>query len=88
EAEAILAYLARRYDSAGTWLPQEPVAFGETLMWLAFATRVLHAATLARRAALFDLPGDGPALEGRARAAFRVMEDHITLRGFSGLDWF
>ena len=88
EAEAILAYLARRYDPAGTWLPLEPAAFGETLMWLAFATRELHAASLARRAALFDHPGDGPDLESRARAAFRIMEDHIVLRGVSGADWF
>ncbi|KQO73594.1 glutathione S-transferase family protein [Methylobacterium sp. Leaf89] len=88
EAEAILAYLARRYDAAGTWLPQEPAAFGQTLMWLAFATRDLHAATLARRAALFDHPGDAQALEAQARAAFRAMEDHMTLRGLLGFAWF
>lgn len=88
EAEAILAYLARRYDPDHAWMPQEPGAFGEVQMWLMFAARDLHAATLARRVAMFDQPGDGPALEARARAAFRAMEDHITLRRLSGAEWF
>lgn len=88
EAEAILAYLARRYDPDQAWLPHEPEAFGEVQMWLMFAARDLHAATRARRVAMFDQPGDGPALEAQARAAFRVMEDHITLRRLSGAEWF
>lgn len=88
EAEAILVYLARQHDPDGTWLPQEPAALAATMAWLVFAARDLHAATLARRAAMFDAPGDPSALEQAARAAFRIMEDHMSLRGFESAPWF
>lgn len=88
DAEAILAYLARAHDPAGTWLPHDAAALGETMAWLVFAARDLHAATLARRTAMFDAPGDAAALERAARDAFRVMEDHMVLRGLSGGLWF
>ena len=87
EAEAILVYLAQRYDAARSWLPADPVASGQVVMWLIFAARDLHAAVVARRHALFDLPADGPATEAAARRAFRVMEDHLTARRLDGADW-
>lgn len=88
EAEAILCYLARRHDPTGRWLPDDPAGLAATMQWLTFAARDLHAATLARRVAMFDAPGDGPGLERAARAAFRVMEEHMTLRGLDGAAWF
>ncbi|UMY19902.1 glutathione S-transferase family protein [Methylobacterium organophilum] len=88
EAEAILVYLARRHDPAGTWLPGEPGALGQTMAWLVFAARDLHAATLARRTAMFDVPGDAASLEQASRAAFNAMEDHMVLRGIAGGRWF
>ena len=38
DAQAILTYLAARYDASGTWYPvQDPRRLGEVNMWLAFA---------------------------------------------------
>lgn len=88
DAEAILVYLARVHDQAGTWLPLEAAALAATLTWLVFSARDLHAATLARRAAMFDAPGDSAALERAARWAFRIMEDHMSLQGLAGAPWF
>ena len=85
---AILAYLARAYDAGGTWLPAEPWAFGETMRWLDFALTTLQAATAARKAALFEPAGGDAGLTAKARAALRIMDDHIIRQGFAGLDWF
>lgn len=87
DAQAILAYLAKAYDKSGKWLPEEPVAFGQVMMWLFFAASELSAATLARLNALLDFPADGPAATLAARKAFRVVDDHMTRREFAGDAW-
>jgi glutathione S-transferase len=88
EAEAILVYLARAYDAANTWLPADPKCLAAVVMWLQFAARDLHAASLARRHAMFDEPGDERALDRAARRAFRLMDDHMTAREFDDAAWF
>lgn len=88
DAEAILAYLAVSCDPARSWLPAEPGAFGQVMMWLTFATRDLAAATLARRHLMFGETADGPASIAAACRAFRIMDDHMTARAFDGESWF
>ena len=87
EAEAILAYLAQRYDPARIWLPAAAAPFGQVMMWLGFATGVLRCAHAARHHALFEGLDDPAAVAG-SRDAFRVMDDHMTARGFTGAGWF
>jgi len=82
---AILAYLARRYDTAGVWLPAEPAPFGQVMMWLSFAIGPAAAASTARSHALF---GHGANTAAAAAAALRIMDDHMTARGFQGAPWF
>lgn len=88
DPQAILVYLARAYDPGGTWLPADAQGVAETVQWLAFAARDLNSATLARRCAIFGVPGDAEALGQSARRALCLMEDHMVLRGFSGGAWF
>jgi glutathione S-transferase len=83
-AEAVLLYLARRYDAAQQWIPADPAGFGEMAMWLQFAAVDFFAAVAARRASLFDAP---PA-EADPRHCLRIMDDHMTLREYDGLAWF
>lgn len=88
EAEAIMIYLARKYDRERGLLPAEPEGAGAVAMWMQFAIRDLHTAFLARRLALFDEPGDEAALGRAARRAFRLMEDHMAAREFDRAAWF
>ena len=88
DAEAILVYLARRHDAAATWLPEAAAALARVAMWLLFAARELAAATAARNHPLLEAPGDPAALDAEVRAAFRVMEDHMTRRELEGAFWF
>jgi glutathione S-transferase len=87
-SEAILAYLAKAYDQARRWLPEDAANFGLTMMWLHFSATALAPAVAARLQSLFDTPGDEAALRAGARKAFRVMDDHMTLRHFDGFEWF
>lgn len=86
--EAILAYLARRHDPDGTWLPQDPAAFGQVMQWLTFSAGALETASEARKVALFGLPGNFETLKAQSRAFFRIMDDHMALRGICGKGWF
>ncbi len=88
EAEAILAYLARSQPAGAAFLPEDPSGFGRVMDWLFFARGRLAAATLARLHAMLEVPADAAALEREARAAFRVMEDHLTARHLAGSAWF
>ena len=86
--EAILAYLAKAHDPAGSLLPMDDGSFGRVQMWLNFSAVQLQDAKAARLQALFDTPGDEQRMRAGARKAFRIMDDHMTLRHFDGADWF
>jgi glutathione S-transferase len=88
DAQAILTYLARKYDPAGRWLPNEPVLFGEVMVWLFFAASELSAATAARLHDILAFPADEAAAKKAARRAFRIMDDAMTGREHDGASWF
>ena len=49
DAQAILVYLAARYDPSGTWYPRDdPRLLGEVSQWLAFADGITATASAAR----------------------------------------
>jgi glutathione S-transferase len=87
-AEAILAHLARNHDAAGKWLPMNGPDFTATMMWLGFCAGPLQAAVKAREVAVFAVGGHLERLKADARAAFRIMDDHMTLRDIEGKEWF
>lgn len=87
-AEAILAFLARKYDAGRTWLPDDPATLGQVMQWLAFAGSDLNAASLARAHALLEVDADEESVGRASRGAFRVMDDYITRREFDGVHWF
>ena len=88
DPEKMLAYLARQYDTTRRWLPDDPASFSMIMNWMSFARGRLWAASAARRQALFDQPDDGQDLVGAARDAFRIMDDHMTVREFIDASWF
>jgi glutathione S-transferase len=87
DAQAILCYLASKYDSSGRWLPRGPREFGPVMMWLMFAGGELMQASAAR---LHDALGynlDIDAARASARSAFRIFDDHLTRREIEGMKW-
>lgn len=85
---AILAYLVRAYAPDSPWLPTDAADFGRVQQWLGFSGRELKPAVDAREAALFTSEGASEADLKAARKAFRIMNDHMTLRQIDGAEWF
>jgi glutathione S-transferase len=88
DAQAILVYLASRYDRDRTWYPDDPRLRGEIQIWLATADEITRTASAAR---LHDSLGytqfDIKACRAGAHAVFRVMDDHLAERQASGQQW-
>jgi glutathione S-transferase len=84
DSNAILVYLAKRYDADRRWLPEEAVAAAQVQRWLSIAAgEVMHGPGTARLIAQFGIEDD-PGRAGRiATKLLGFMEDH--LRGRSVL---
>lgn len=66
DSNAILVYLATRYDGSGTWLPRDPIGAARVQVWLSVAAGPLAAGpSAARRTAIFN----AGALDEKAIAA-------------------
>ena len=88
DAQAILVYLASRYDKARRWYPDDPQQRGLIHIWLATADDITRTASAAR---LHDTLGyeqiDIDAARSGAHAVFRMMDDHLAERQSAGLPW-
>jgi glutathione S-transferase len=87
DSEAILVYLASRYDVNGTWFPAEPVARAQVVAWFAVARDIARTASAAR---LHDVFGDELDVEGArrdARIIFRRIDDHLAEGEIEGRHW-
>jgi len=83
DSNAILVYLASRYDAAGTWLPRDPIAAAQVQRWLSVAAGpIAFGPALARLAVVFKAPVDAEAAIGRARDLFGVMETELATRAY------
>jgi glutathione S-transferase len=77
DSNAILVYLARRYDATGSWLPQEPVAAARVQQWLSVAAgQLVNGPGAARIAVLFGRPLE-PRMHETAAQLLQVMEAHL-----------
>jgi glutathione S-transferase len=80
DSNAILVYLATRYDASGRWLPRDPVAAAQVQRWLGVAAGpLLDGPAKARVEVVFGRPRD-PARHGIATDLFRILENHLTDR--------
>ncbi|PVX82449.1 glutathione S-transferase family protein [Paraburkholderia unamae] len=85
DAQAILVYLASRYDTAGTWYPaSNPQLIGEIQMWLSFADSLTGSISAARLHDLFFFDFDDDACRKRAHELLRVLDEHLWLREKTG----
>lgn len=87
DSQAILVYLASRYDTGGTWYPDDPAVRGRVAMWLAFAGGELAPAGQARLHDLLNVSCDIDAARAAAHRALRILDDHLIQQGFQGRDW-
>lgn len=83
DSNAILVYLAGRYDASGQWLPREPLHLARVQRWLSAAAGPLaFGPAAARIAALFGGPLDRAKAEALAANLFNAMERELTAQPF------
>ena len=78
DSNAILVYLARRYDTSGLWLPSDPVGAARVQRWLSVAAGPLaFGPAAARRICLFSTPQDLTTAQNIATGLLRVMDSAL-----------
>lgn len=78
DAQAILSYLAARYDASRRWYPtDDPRRLAEINMWLAFGDGLTGTASAARLAEVFGYDLDADAARSGAHAIFRVLDERL-----------
>lgn len=87
DAQAILVYLASRYDKDARWYPEDPRRRGEVMLWLAMAADITRTASAARLHDMLGYPFDIAACRAGAHAAFRTLDDHLAERASEGARW-
>ena len=87
DAQAILLYLAARYDPTRRWFPEDPATQGTIAMWLSFAGGEIMNSSAARLHDMLGYDFDIDKVRAAAHQAFRVLDDHLTDREIDGADW-
>lgn len=88
DAQAILVYLAAKYDAGNTWYPRDNAGLlGEIGQWLAFADSITATASAARLhdALFYDL--DAEVARAGAHRLFRILDEHLWFGEQEGRDW-
>lgn len=89
DAQAILVYLASKYDPSGRWHPLgSPERLGQVSQWLAFADMITGSAGAARlHDTLLFRHIDAEACRAEAHRLFRVLDEHLFFAEQRGRDW-
>lgn len=83
DSNAILVYLALRYDKDRTWYPADPDTAAEIQRWLSVAAGPLAAGpATARLVTVFGARRDHDAAKQTAHALFDVLDRHLAARQF------
>lgn len=79
DSQAILVYLARKYDKSGKWLPSDPVGQAQVTQWLSVAVNEMFAGcALSRAIVKLGRAGDLNAAQTLARSTLKVLDDHLS----------
>jgi glutathione S-transferase len=81
DSQAILLYLARKYDRDGTWYPGSAEELGEIASWLSFASNELqNGVHMARLNALLDVPVPLEYVRESAIASLKLLNQRLADR--------
>ncbi|WP_437315097.1 glutathione S-transferase family protein [Sorangium sp. So ce385] len=83
DSNAILVYLAARYDPSGRWLPRDPVAAARVQQWLSVAAgQLVTGPAAARLARVFGAKVDVDRAKAIAAQLLTVVDQHLSARRF------
>jgi len=82
DAQAIMVYIAGKYDSARTWWPVDPPSQGSIAQWLSTGGNEVMSAAGARLVKILNYDLDLPKLQARAESTFRILDAQL-----AGREW-
>lgn len=83
DSNAILVYLATRYDATGRWLPHDAVAAARVQQWLSVAAgQLAYGPSMARLAVVFGARLDLDRAQAIARQLYDVLDGYLAEREF------
>jgi glutathione S-transferase len=80
DSNAILVYLAMRYDAGARWLPRDPVGAAQVQRWLSAAAGWLASGPAAARVEVLYQRPRSPQCAQIAGRLFGLMEQHLATR--------
>ncbi|MBE1298879.1 MAG: glutathione S-transferase [Alteromonadaceae bacterium] len=84
DSNAILVYLATKYDSTRTWYPEDPATAALIQNWLSrAANEVAHGPAKARLVEVFNAPFESEPLIAKSTELLNIMDAHLSER-----EWF
>ncbi len=88
DAQAILVYLAAKYDRENSWYPRDDARLlGEISQWLAFADGITSTSSAARLHDSLFYDVDIEAARAGAHRLFRIMDEHLWFGEQEGRQW-
>jgi glutathione S-transferase len=83
DSNAILVYLAGRYDESGSWYPRDPLAAARVQQWLSVAAGQLASGpAMARFIKVFGAPLDHAAAAAISERLFEVLDAALAQQAF------
>ena len=82
DAQAIMVYLAKKYDKTEQWYPDDATAMGQIQQWLSTGGGEVMNSAGARLVKILNYPLDLEKLQAGAHRVFRIMDAHLANRDF------
>lgn len=83
DSNAILVYLAKKYDDSGRWLPEDPLTAAQVQRWLSVAAGPLASGpATARLITVFGAPYGAESTIARSHALLKVIEQELAASPF------
>jgi glutathione S-transferase len=86
DAQAILTYVAGKYDGTRRWWPSDPAAQGKIAQWLSTGGNEIMSAAGARLVKILNYDLDLVRQQARAHATFAILDAHLSDRKWLELD--
>lgn len=82
DAQAIMVYLAKKYDSSGKWYPDDAESMGRINQWLSTGGGEVMNSAAARLVKILNYQLDIDKLHAGANRVFKIMDAHLATREF------
>jgi len=82
DAQAILVYLAAKYDKTNEWYPNDPESQGRIQQWLSTGGGEVMNSAAARLVKILNYPLDLEKLQTGAKRVFKILDDQLATRDF------